>query len=101
VTIAEFLVLARASALWPTLVAVVLVVLNLGNPRWLLLAFLVGGLATTITVGLVIVFSLEGHEDRHELEVADQPGGRLHRRRPLPAGCLRRPQERARLATPA
>jgi Sap, sulfolipid-1-addressing protein len=60
VTIAEYLVLAFASALWPTLVAVVLVALNLDNPKRLLFAFLVGGLATTITVGLVIVFSLEG-----------------------------------------
>jgi MFS family permease len=60
VTVVEYLVLAFASALWPTLVAVVLIVLNLGNPKRLLFAFLVGGLATTIGIGLAIVFSLEG-----------------------------------------
>jgi hypothetical protein len=58
VTLVEFFVLAFASALWPTLVAVVIVALSQENPKRLLLGFLVGGLMTTITVGLVIVFAL-------------------------------------------
>jgi Sap, sulfolipid-1-addressing protein len=58
VTLVEYFVLAFASALWPTLVAVVIVALSQENPKRLLLAFLVGGLMTTITVGLVIVFAL-------------------------------------------
>jgi hypothetical protein len=58
VTLVEYFVLAFASALWPTLVAVVIVALSQENPKRLLLAFLVGGLLTTITVGLVIVFAL-------------------------------------------
>ena len=59
-TIVEYLVLAFVSALWPTLVAVVIVALTRDNPQRLLLGFLAGGLITTIGVGLAIVFSLEG-----------------------------------------
>lgn len=59
-TIVEYLVLAFASALWPTLVAVVIVALTRERPQRLLLGFLAGGLMTTITVGLVIVFALTG-----------------------------------------
>jgi hypothetical protein len=60
VTIAEYIVLALVSALWPTLVAVVIVALATENPKRLLISFLAGGLMTTIGVGLAIVFSLEG-----------------------------------------
>lgn len=56
--LAEYLVLAFVSALWPTLVAVVIFALTREQPQRLLLGFLAGGLLTTITVGLVIVFLL-------------------------------------------
>ncbi len=56
--LAEYLVLAFVSALWPTLVAVVIFALTRERPQRLLLGFLAGGLLTTITVGLVIVFLL-------------------------------------------
>jgi hypothetical protein len=58
VNLAEYLVLAFVSALWPTLVAVVIVALTRERPQRLLLGFLAGGLLTTITVGLVVVFLL-------------------------------------------
>jgi len=58
VNLAEYLVLAFVSALWPTLVAVVIVALTRERPQRLLLGFLAGGLLTTITVGLLVVFLL-------------------------------------------
>jgi Sap-like sulfolipid-1-addressing protein len=58
VSLAEYLVLALVSALWPTLVAVVIFALTRERPQRLLLGFLAGGLLTTITVGLLIVFLL-------------------------------------------
>jgi hypothetical protein len=54
------LVLALASAVSPTILAVVIVVLNRPNPRRLLLAYLVGGMLTSIAVGLAVVSSLNG-----------------------------------------
>jgi Sap, sulfolipid-1-addressing protein len=58
VSLAEYLVLAFVSALWPTLVAVVIFALTRERPQRLLLGFLAGGLITAIAVGLVIVFLL-------------------------------------------
>jgi hypothetical protein len=56
------LVLALISAISPAILAVVIVVLTRPNPRLLLLAFLVGGMATSVAVGLAIVASLnESH----------------------------------------
>jgi hypothetical protein len=56
----ELLLLAIASAFWPVLVVVVIVSLRAGHPVRLLVSFLVGGLLTTVTVGLVILYVLEG-----------------------------------------
>ncbi len=54
------LVLAFASAISPAILAVVIVVLSRPRPRRLLLAYLVGGLLTSIAVGVAIVTSLNG-----------------------------------------
>lgn len=52
------LVLAAASAVSPTILAVVIVVLHRPSPRRLLAAYLVGGMLTSIAVGIAIVTSL-------------------------------------------
>lgn len=52
------LILAIASAIAPTIVAVVLVVLRTPHPRRLLTAYLVGGMLASIAIGAVIVTSL-------------------------------------------
>jgi hypothetical protein len=56
----ELALLAIASAFWPVLVVVDLVALRAPRPVPLLAWFLAGGLLTTISEGLVIVFVLEG-----------------------------------------
>jgi hypothetical protein len=56
----ELALLAVASAFWPILVVVDLVALRTPRPVPLLAWFLAGGLLTTISEGLVIVFALEG-----------------------------------------
>jgi len=57
---AELLPLAIASAFWPLLLAVVVVSLRAAHPVRLLISFLAGGLLTTMTVGLVVIYGLEG-----------------------------------------
>ncbi len=56
----EILLLAVVAMFFPALLAVVLVALRAGHPQRLLASFLAGGLLSAITVGLVIVFSLQG-----------------------------------------
>jgi Sap-like sulfolipid-1-addressing protein len=50
---------ACTAALYPTLLAATTVMLMLDHPRRLLLGYLLGALTTSITLGLVIVFSLQ------------------------------------------
>ena len=54
------LVYALAAALNPTLLGATTVMLLLDHPKRLLLGYLLGALCTSITLGLVIVFSLDG-----------------------------------------
>lgn len=56
----NILVLAVGAAVSPTILAVVIVTLRRPRPQRLLLAYLVGGLLTSITVGIAIVTSLKG-----------------------------------------
>lgn len=56
----ELAFLAIASAFWPILVVVDLVALRTPRPVPLLAWFLAGGLLTTISEGVIIVFALEG-----------------------------------------
>ena len=52
---AELFLLALGSAVWPALIAVVLVAARSPDPRMLLGCFYAGALLTTVTLGLVIV----------------------------------------------
>jgi hypothetical protein len=56
----EILLLAVASAFWPTLILVVVVALRLEHPIRILVFFVAGALLTTISIGLAIVFTLDG-----------------------------------------
>jgi hypothetical protein len=56
----QLIPLALASAVWPILLAVVIVSLRAPNPGRLLASFLAGGLLTTVTVGFVVVKALDG-----------------------------------------
>lgn len=55
----EILVLAVASAFWPTLIVIVVLALRLEHPIKILVWFLAGGLLTTVTIGIAIVFALQ------------------------------------------
>jgi hypothetical protein len=55
----ELLLLAIASMFWPTLIVIAVLALRGPHPVKILLSFLVGGLLTTVLVGLVVVFALE------------------------------------------
>jgi Sap, sulfolipid-1-addressing protein len=56
----ELLPLALLSAVYPTLVAVVVVALTAPRPARAMAFFLLGGMIASVTVGLVIVFALQG-----------------------------------------
>jgi hypothetical protein len=58
--VTELIPLAIASAFWPILLVVVIVSLRATHPILLLVSFLAGGLLTTITVGLVVIYALQG-----------------------------------------
>jgi Sap-like sulfolipid-1-addressing protein len=55
----EYFLLAFASTVWPILIVVVIAALRTSRPEKLLLAFLAGGLLTTIGLGLVLVNVLD------------------------------------------
>jgi hypothetical protein len=55
-----FFLFAFTAALNPSLLAATTVMLLLPNPKRLLIGYLLGALFTSITLGLVIVFSLDG-----------------------------------------
>ena len=55
----EYFALAILSIFWPLLIAIVVVALRTAHPVQILSAFLVGGLLTTIGVGLALVFALQ------------------------------------------
>jgi len=58
--VVNVLILAIASAVSPTILAVVIVVLHRPRPQRLLAAYLFGGMLTSIAVGMAIVRSLHG-----------------------------------------
>jgi Sap-like sulfolipid-1-addressing protein len=57
---AELFLLAVASAFWPTLILVDVLAFRLERPIRILVAFLAGALLTTVAIGIVIVFVLQG-----------------------------------------
>jgi Sap-like sulfolipid-1-addressing protein len=63
----DILLLAFSAALNPTLLAATTVMLLLPRPRNLMLGYLLGAMMTSVSLGLVIVFSLE---DSGAVEVA-------------------------------
>jgi hypothetical protein len=58
----EILVFALMSALNPTLLAAVTIMLLLPNPKRLMFGYLLGAYLTSITIGMLIVFELHGDE---------------------------------------
>jgi Sap, sulfolipid-1-addressing protein len=56
----QVLLLAFEAALYPTLLAAVVILLAQPRPKRLLAAYLAGGLTISISLGLVIVFALKG-----------------------------------------
>ena len=60
--VGQVFLFALASALNPTLVAVSTLMMLLPNPKRLMLGYLLGALMNSITLGLVIVFSLESSD---------------------------------------
>jgi hypothetical protein len=66
------LVYALTSALNPTLLGATTVMLLLDRPKRLLLGYLLGALMTSVTLGLVIVFTLDGSAStaQHKLSPA-------------------------------
>jgi hypothetical protein len=57
--VAELGWLAILSAFWPTLVVVDVLAFHTPNPERVLVAFLVGGLISTITIGTLVVLNLQ------------------------------------------
>jgi hypothetical protein len=51
--------LALAAAFYPTLLAVVVIILTRPNPARLLAAFLIGGMLTSVAVGLIVLAIIE------------------------------------------
>jgi hypothetical protein len=58
----SILVFGLMSALNPTLLAAVTIMLLLPNPKRLMIGYLLGAYLTSITIGLLIVFELHGDE---------------------------------------
>lgn len=74
--------LAFLAALYPTLLAATTVMLMLPHPKRLLLGYLLGAAMTSITLGLVIVFSLRHSSLVHAGKAALGPG------EDIALGCL-------------
>lgn len=75
--VGQVLVLALGAALNPTLVAASTLMMLLPNPKRLMLGYLLGALMTSITLGLVIVFSLEGSDTVRTTESTLSPAATL------------------------
>ena len=71
---ARAFLLALLAALNPTLLGATTVMLVLADPARLMLGYLLGALMTSITLGLVIVFSLEGTSAVSTTQNAIGPG---------------------------
>jgi Sap, sulfolipid-1-addressing protein len=71
------LLLALAAALNPTLVAASTMMMLLPSPVKLMLGYLLGALMTSITLGLVIVFSLENSDAVSTVEQTLSPAATL------------------------
>ena len=92
--LASIFLLSLLAMFNPTLLAAVTVMMLLPNTKKLMLGYLLGAYVTSITLGLLIVFSLERLEQRQHRETVAQPGGG-HRRRPASPPCRLRARRRA------
>jgi hypothetical protein len=70
----SILVLALFAMLTPSLLAAVTVMLLLPNPKRLMLGYLLGAYTTSITLGLLIVFSLHGSDGAETARHTVGPG---------------------------
>jgi hypothetical protein len=70
----ELLLLAIASMFWPILLAVVIIALRASHPILLLVSFLAGGLLTTMTIGLVVIYALQGSSLTGKSQSTFDPG---------------------------
>lgn len=70
----DVFLLAFLAALYPTLLAATTVMLMLPHPKRLLLGYLLGAATTSITLGLVIVFSLRNSGLAHTTKATLGPG---------------------------
>ena len=70
----ELFVLALASAVWPLLVAVVIIALKTTRPPVVLAAFLLGAVIAAVGVGLVVVYSLRGTDVVSDNRSTADPG---------------------------
>jgi hypothetical protein len=68
--VGDVLLLALLAALNPTLVAASTLMMLLPNPVRLMLGYLLGAMLTSITLGMVIVFSVEGSDTSSEKSVS-------------------------------
>jgi hypothetical protein len=75
--VSQVLLLALAAALNPTLVAASTLMMLLPNPKRLMLGYLLGALMTSITLGLVIVFAVEGSDAARTTENVLSPAATL------------------------
>lgn len=79
----KLIVLALAAAFYPTLLAVVILIITRPQPARLLLGFLIGGMLTSVTVGFVLLRAIEGTGT-----LSDGSGGTLSPAIDLILGCL-------------
>ena len=79
----DVFLLSLVSMFNPTLLAAVTVMLLLPNPKRLMAGYLLGAYTTSITLGLVVVFSLNGSS------AASPPSTRSARSRTSSSGCSR------------
>jgi Sap, sulfolipid-1-addressing protein len=70
----DLVVLSLVAALYPTLLAAVTVMLLQPSPKRLMLGYLLGAYTTSITLGLVIVFSLQGSGAADQAKRTISPG---------------------------
>ena len=76
----DIFLLGLVSMFNPTLLAAVTVMLLLPSPKRLMAGYLLGAYTTSITLGLVIVFTLQGSGSESTSKHTISPAGGHHRR---------------------
>src|SRR4051794_26566176 len=73
----RWLVIALLAALNPTLLAATTLMLLLPNPRRLMLGYLAGAILTSVTIGCLIVFSLDDSSTVHTTRDSISPAATI------------------------